>query len=221
MNNNRIIGICVLIGLIVFAMGACNLPEMTGDDYAKKGIRKYQNHGNVEYVERYLKKALKLGLKDADPAEVYKYLGSAYDDQKKPKEAEEAYKKSLSHNPNDHVVLSNLGLIYVKTHSDLKTGREYYEKALKIKPDYEFALCNMGALCFRQGENDQAIVYYEKAIANNPSMAVTHANVSLSYAMVGRFDDARKALKQSAALGYKKTKIIKERIDQLEKIAAE
>jgi tetratricopeptide (TPR) repeat protein len=55
-------------------------------------------------------------------------------------------KESVQKNPNDYTSYYNLGVIYSKDPKTISQAKEYYTKALNIKPDYPAAYLNMAAL---------------------------------------------------------------------------
>ncbi|WP_128331201.1 tetratricopeptide repeat protein [Apibacter sp. HY039] len=64
-------------------------------------------------------------------------------------------KESVQKNPNDYVSLYNLGVIYSKDEKTYDLAKEYYNKAVSVKPDYTAAYFNLAALAL---EPDKEIV---------------------------------------------------------------
>jgi tetratricopeptide (TPR) repeat protein len=61
-----------------------------------------------------------------------------------------------------------LGNLYVREKNDLETGEKFLRKALEIKPDDAWASNSLAAGFQKRGETQQAIEYFDRAIAANP-----------------------------------------------------
>ncbi|MCP4579049.1 MAG: tetratricopeptide repeat protein, partial [Deltaproteobacteria bacterium] len=76
----------------------------------------------------------------------------------------------------------------------------YYQKALKLKPDYPEASNNLGAAFQNQNKFDQAISCYRKALQLRPGYTEVHINMGTAFQYMCRLDKAiscyQKALKQ-------------------------
>ncbi|MEW6202152.1 MAG: tetratricopeptide repeat protein, partial [bacterium] len=67
---------------------------------------------------------------------------------------------------------------------------EYYEKAVKIKPDYTVCIDNMGITYFMMGEFDRAEEQYLKASSIDASYADSHYNLGALYEAGDKKKDA-------------------------------
>lgn len=90
-----------------------------------------------------------------------------------------------------------------------------YRKALEIDPDYAQAYASLGALLIIRDDGAGAVPVLEKAVALDGSLAISHANLALAYALDGRFDDADASLKRALARGYENGATIRDRIREL------
>lgn len=66
-----------------------------------------------------------------------------------------------------------------------------------------------------EGDPELAIVYFEKALAVDPTLGVTYGNCALAYAMTGDFEKADEYVSMSIIYGYENADIIKDMIDEL------
>jgi tetratricopeptide (TPR) repeat protein len=71
---------------------------------------------------------------------------------------------------------------------------ERYQQLQKLEPDRSIILNNIGNVYFLMQRYDDATKSYKLSIANNPSDAASHYNLSLVYRELLRFDDAEQEL---------------------------
>jgi len=76
----------------------------------------------------------------------------------------------------------------------------YFEKAIKIKPDFAKAYNNLGIAYQRRRNYEKAIEMYKKAIFFNPNLPAPHANLGNVYAALERYQEAEKELKRAIEL---------------------
>ena len=53
----------------------------------------------------------------------------------------------------------------------------WYQKALKLNPQFVDALYNLGSIYHQKGQLDEAVGYYEKALQLNPQLAMAYNNL--------------------------------------------
>ena len=205
-----------LCGALLFS--GCGLlalmaPSSSGDEDFTAAMRKLQT-GDYEEAIALCEQALEKGLQETPEDDAYNLMCSAYLDLDDYEKAIENGEKALALNDNNYICWTNLGIAY-RMNGNYPRAIECYNNALAINPEYPEVLSSLGTLYVIQGDPEQALVYFEKAIATDPSLAVAHGNMALALAMLERFDDADKALKQAKALGYQNYDVIQERIDAL------
>jgi len=93
----------------------------------------------------------------------------------------ELYEEFLSLYPNNKKAWNFLGLLYFQRLKDPERAKECWEKALSIDPNYAPALNNLSTYYSHTGNHLQSIKLIQKAIENNPNVAVYHFNLSLYY----------------------------------------
>ena len=59
-------------------------------------------------------------------------------------------------------------------------AKVYYDKAIKLKPDYAEAHNNLGSILSREQLHEDSIRCYRKAIELNPTLALAHLNLGIS-----------------------------------------
>lgn len=92
---------------------------------------------------------------------------------------------------------------YVKGRADLKKAIRHFNKALELVPDDIDALLNLGIAQDNYGQDEQAIVSYEKVIAMDP--VSTHArdaynNLGLVFVSTESYKKAKKAYESALSI---------------------
>ena len=87
-----------------------------------------------------------------------------------PREAAEAYTRSLELNPRAAGAWVNLGTLRYRE-GDLKESERLYRRALEVSDEYALAHFNLGNVCEETGRLDEARERYEHALKLNPSYA--------------------------------------------------
>ncbi len=84
--------------------------------------------------------------------------------------AEDAFsecKKALELDPQSHLALNTMGVIY-GFKGDIDEEIKYYNKALEIAPDFVEAYMNLGYACQKNFNDDEAIKNFKKVIELAP-----------------------------------------------------
>jgi len=139
----------------------------------------------LEY-EFALKNASRLDPKNID---IYKSLGAVYLQQKKIKEAEEAYRLILNLSPGDAQAHFYLANVYEQTNNKEKAEAQLKE-ALKLKPDYPEALNYLGYLYVEEGKNlEQAEAMIKKALEVEPNNGAYVDSLGWLHFKRGKYQD--------------------------------
>ncbi len=114
--------------------------------------------------------------------------GDIFMAEKKFREAIEAYQEAPAQNA---VVQNKLGIAYQQT-LQLDNARKFYERAIKLKPNYMEALNNLGTVYYARKSYRRAINWYNRALKTAPG-EVRSATVyeNLGRAWFDRKDYAR------------------------------
>jgi len=79
----------------------------------------------------------------------------------------------------------------------------YYERALKLYPQYAVTHAQYGAYLIDVGNNKAGIAHLNKALELNPDLALAHAWLAKAYYKDGNVELARQAAAQARTFGYK------------------
>jgi tetratricopeptide (TPR) repeat protein len=112
------------------------------------------------------------------------------------REALETYKSG----PEDSAVLSNkIGIAYHQM-LDLENARKYYEKAVKLRPNYAEAINNLGTIYYARKSYRRSITQYKKALRLTPDSASILSNLGTSYFARKNYDLAFATYQQALDL---------------------
>jgi len=144
-----------------------------------------------------LKNASKLQPKNID---IYKNLGAIYLQQKRFKEAQNAFRLILDLSKDDADAYFYLGNIYDEL-KDKAQAEAQLEKSLQLKPDYHEALNYLGYLYVEENKNlDRAEVMIKKALEFEPDNGAYVDSLGWLYFKQGRFKEAHKELERASLL---------------------
>lgn len=103
------------------------------------------------------------------------------------------YQKVLDQNPDLLSAKTNLAMTYMATATPMK-GIALLREVLEQDPDNEPALFNLGLLSMRSNQYAKAAERFERILRSHPNNARAQFYLGISYAELGRKDDARKWL---------------------------
>lgn len=122
--------------------------------------------------------------------------GDIYMARKMYREALETYKTG----PTDSAVVANkIGIAYHQM-LDLESARKYYERAVKLKPDYAEAINNLGTIYYARKSYRRSITQYKKALRLSPDSASILSNLGTSYFARKNYNLAFATYQQALAL---------------------
>ncbi|HEV2101622.1 MAG TPA: FG-GAP-like repeat-containing protein [Candidatus Acidoferrum sp.] len=117
--------------------------------------------------------------------------------------AEEYFLLAAKEDPGGAEPLYGLGSVYLDQKKS-KEARECFERAVKATADYPATLPNawnnLGILSAREGKTDEAIGYFQNALAIQPEHPVALQNLGNAYRQKKDWDAARKTLEHALAL---------------------
>lgn len=121
-------------------------------------------------------------------------LGLAYAAQNdKLETARQQMQKCLEIDPQNFEAAFQLGLSY-KTAGDAAKAAEYFERTVKLAPNYTTALRELGTVYLQTGAEAKARPLLEKAVQLNPNDADTHFQLSRLYNILGERELGKKHL---------------------------
>ena len=114
----------------------------------------------------------------------------------KPNEAEKIFKSLLDENPINPEINHFLGISY-QLQNQIDNAIIYYEKTIKMKPDFAEAHKNLGNMFYRLGVIDKAKTHLNKSIILDPSLKEAKINLEIVSEQQKIFDWALKKKKLS------------------------
>ena len=109
------------------------------------------------------------------------------------------FQRAYELNPLNKEVLYAIGIIYLLDFDETLKSIDYFQRAVRIDPDYSEAYNNLGYAHAKIGKFDAAIPFYKKAVSNlfyaTPEKAFV--NMGKAYYRLGRYDDAATAYKEA------------------------
>jgi tetratricopeptide (TPR) repeat protein len=114
-------------------------------------------------------------------------------------EAENCFRESLRHNPEDPDTLNNMGnTIWMQGRS--AEAMAYFLRAYQFKQNDYGILNNLGIVLWEQNKPERAIEFYRRALKIRPDSGDAKMNLGVALSDVGQFDEAlvwlRGALRQ-------------------------
>lgn len=101
---------------------------------------------------------------------------------------------------------------------DIDSNKMFYEERLIAEPDNHVFLNNLGVLFCKEGNFAEAVAYFRKAIAEDPSYPVFHYNLGVALNGGGMLEEAEEELEQAKDLDYQSLRIktaYKEKLKEL------
>ncbi|KAI6674057.1 hypothetical protein NL676_001963 [Syzygium grande] len=149
--------------------------------------------GNTqEGIQKYYE-ALKI---DPHYAPAYYNLGVVYSEMMQYDTALNCYEKAALERPLYAEAYCNMGVIY-KNRGDLESAIACYERCLAVSPNFEIAKNNMaialtdlGTKVKLEGDINQGVAYYKKALYYNWHYADAMYNLGVAYGEMLKFDMA-------------------------------
>jgi len=159
-------------------------------DLCERGELNKAKRFAVELIEKY-------------PAvsEYHRILGQVYSDLGNQEEAINTLIDALRWNPENGWALIMMGNIFAKHKDDIDTAMTYYNEVIRLKPDDNIALNNIGANLMQLGKTKEARSYFQKALKANPDYPNTYYAFGLIHEKEGDyyqgFEFAMKTIEKS------------------------
>ena len=107
-------------------------------------------------------------IKDKDRADLYFKLGTAYDNDNKPADAETAYSEAIRLGKQDESLYNNLATVQYSA-SKFAEAEVSEQAAIKLKSDDASYYFNLGLICAAQNKNKEAEAAYRNALRLDPN----------------------------------------------------
>jgi tetratricopeptide (TPR) repeat protein len=126
---------------------------------------------------------------DEPTLEAYLAQGLALEEEGRWEEARSLYEEAAQRFPQDPQPVHRAGVMYVRLgKKDL--AEEAFREALRRQDGYAPSLTNLGNLRLEEGHVQEAISYYQRAIAAQPDYPGAHHNLGVAYRRLGRLAEA-------------------------------
>ena len=127
------------------------------------------------------------------------FTGLCLDDMQLYEQAIEQYQAAASMG-NSSMLQSNMGLCYQKI-GNFEEAERHYEQATKLDPKNAYALNNLSALYFRQGNYDYALDVAMEAIAIDGKMRQALTTAAICCGILGYEEEYQQYYQQAVASG--------------------
>ncbi len=136
------------------------------------------------------------------PIHLRKHLSDAqqFFENKDYSEAEELYLAVAAEDPTCVLAYNRLGLIYLDRENGLLDAEEAFYQALKYEPANGYLIDNIGQVAFHKGHYNEAIKFYEQALAIDAAITVRHSHLGLAYLSLRQYAKAIRHLSKAWAL---------------------
>jgi tetratricopeptide (TPR) repeat protein len=112
------------------------------------------------------------------------------------REAIEGYKQAPQDSP---VVLNKIGISYHQM-TQLDLARKYYQRSIKLNPQYSEAINNLGTVHYAQKNYRRAIGFYKRALRLTPKSASILSNLGTAHFARKHYKEAFEAYQQALAI---------------------
>jgi len=140
-------------------------------------------------AEDHLQSALRLAQES--PA-VFTDIGMILSVMERLEDAESAYRRGLSIDPNNSATWFNLGSV-LRKRGKLEESCAALAKAAEINPNDPEIFCNLGTACARMGKHGEALAHLRNAIRLDPTYALPHQNMAAVLSSVGLHAEAQQS----------------------------
>jgi tetratricopeptide (TPR) repeat protein len=171
-----LIGIPVLVGIIFLLTykqqnpqpisSSAGMPQAEADG---AGADMASMENVFQQIEKY-KSDLQANPKDTTALLA---LGSMYEIANRFEETADYYRRYLEVVPDNVQVRMNLAGVYYNNQQRQQALNEL-QQLLKHRPNYDYAMYNMGVIYLAEGKKDEAIKWWHKVIETTPSSELAH-----------------------------------------------
>ncbi|HSA93276.1 MAG TPA: tetratricopeptide repeat protein [Terriglobales bacterium] len=150
----------------------------------------YSRQRRWKESEEAIAQADKLATTPREKYYAWFMYGSVYERQKKFDQAEEMFKKILSFDPHNAMVLNYLGYMLADRGVRLEEALGYIKEAVARDPASGAYLDSLGWVYFKMGQDVLAEEYLHKAIERLPYDSTVHDHLADLYLKTGRLKEA-------------------------------
>ncbi|MSP98558.1 MAG: glycosyltransferase family 41 protein [Betaproteobacteria bacterium] len=116
-------------------------------------------------------------------------------------ESKSIYKRMLRNEPDNHVAMHHLGILYERM-GDVAEAEKLLRRAASIDPGNVTYLLNLGVVLKRSGKVSAAIEYYEQALSRDGNNVEALNNMGSALQQMGRLEEAVEHFQKALALRH-------------------
>ena len=179
-----------------------NYLELTPDNGEAHKIRglDYFMLNQSREAEQEIKRAAELNSSDPD---AYYYLGRLYFTRKDMLAALETFRRTIELSPSSVKAYNQLGQTYEGL-AEFVPARQAYLKAIELEQRQQeksqWPYYNLGLLCLREGQSQEAINYLRQSELRNPKWADAKVKLAMALLDADKIDEASAKLREAVAI---------------------
>ena len=124
--------------------------------------------------------------------EVFRDLGVACYHAGYLEEAQQALRRGMELQPQDHVCPFYLGLVFMKNSKLSKNAEEFLKKSVRINPGFCDGYRELGNLYVGQGNYKAAVRAFRDVLRLDANLVQVHYHLGFAYAMLNDMESARR-----------------------------
>ena len=144
-----------------------------------------------------LKEALYRDQRQA--ADYWIAVAARHNNDGRPQEAIDAYKKAIDADPDSSMAYNGLGVVYAGL-KRYKDAVDAYQRAIKLEPDSAWTRSNLGLAYIKMGMFREAVEALQQAIKIMHDLSSAHFNLGIAYTQLGQYREAVSAYKEAVWL---------------------
>ncbi len=189
----------------------------------REAYRKKEFERAVELFESLLRTEAAAGtMNSTAPSreDVLLKLAAAYDELERYEAALTSLKELLELNRDSAQGWNNLAVVCQKL-GRIEEARAAFEQAYRLQPENAVILISLGSIALKLSDPSRALEYLKLAIELDPGHPAAHANLSLTFAVFGRLEEAEDELRLAAFYGYEHADTVQDKLDMMKRVRDE
>jgi tetratricopeptide (TPR) repeat protein len=150
-------------------------------------------------AQETMKKLEALGYLAPDDADLHNNLGQRFENRGEYRKAIEEYQKAIALRPDYHAAYNNIAVCYGKLKM-YPEAQAALEKCIQLDPQNFAAMTNLAVLYLETGRVEAGVRLAERVVRTEPGFVNGRVTLGGAYAMVKRYDDAERELREALRL---------------------
>lgn len=174
----------------------------------------YLQEKKFEPAINYFNLALTFDVENkAAKVQIFSSLGDAYQAQKKYKESVIAFEKALYLDPDNAYTLNNYAYYLSLRNEDLAKAEQMSAKSNRIESENASFQDTYAWILFKLGRYEEAKIWMEKAVVNNPNSAIQFEHLGDIYFKLGDLNNALESWEHALSLD-KNNSMVQKKINE-------